>query len=121
MSTTVEAHTIAINAAILQDRRAEQGHKISEIKAVLTLSGHNTLYRQALALGLCRSTTWNLLTGGHKHGGLTADVVNTILTCPTLPEPVRMVILDYVQRKLAGDYGHSPKAIERFRARLLVA
>ena len=80
----------------------------------------HTLHRQAVALGLCRSTTWNLLTGGHKHCGLTADVVNAILSCPMLPEPVRLIIHDYVQRKLAGDYGHSANAIARFRARLLV-
>jgi hypothetical protein len=120
MSTTVGVRSAAINAAILQEKRAAQAHKINEIKAALASTGHNTLYHQALALGLCRSTTWNILTGGHKHGGLTADVVNTIRNCPTLPEPVRAIVNDYVRRKLAGEYGHSEKAIARFKARLLV-
>jgi hypothetical protein len=120
MSTTVEVRTGAIGAAILQDKRAAQAHKIGGIKAALASSGCRTLSRQAFALGLCRSTTWNLLTGGHKHCGLTADLVNSMLRSPTLPEPVGLVILDYVQRKLAGEYGHSARAIERFRDRLLV-
>jgi hypothetical protein len=97
----------AINAAILQVKRAAQAHKVGEIKSALTSSGHKTLYHQAIALGLCRSTTWNILTGGHKHGGLTADVVNTILKCQTLPASVRLIIDDYVRGKIAGEYGHS--------------
>src|SRR5690349_21821745 len=121
MGTTVGVLTVAIDAAILQEKRAAQAHKIGEIRAALACSGCHTLHRQSVALGLCRSTTWNLLTGGHKHCGLTADVVNSILMCPTLPEPVRLVINDYVQRKLAGEYGHSANAIARFRSRLLVA
>jgi len=119
--TTVRVRTVTMGAAILHDQRAAQARKISEIRAALACSGCHTLHRQSVALGLCRSTTWNLLTGGHKHCGLTADVVNSILICPTLPEPVRLVIHDYGQRKLAGDYGHSAQAIARFRSRLLVA
>lgn len=118
MGTKIEVRSVAIHAAVLQDKRAAQAHKIGEIKSALASSGLNTLYHQALALGLCRSTTWNILSGGHKHGGLTADVVNAILGCPTLPESVRSIINDYVRRKLAGDYGHSAAAIARFKDRL---
>ena len=118
MSIPVEVRSIALGAAILSDKRVAQTHKIAEIKAALSASGHHTLYHQALALGLCRSTAWNILSGGHKHGGLTADVINTILNCPTLPQSVRLVVFDYVERKLAGEYGHSEKAIARFKARL---
>jgi hypothetical protein len=119
MSATVRVVTVAINADNFQEKRAAQARKINEIKAALVSCGCYTLNRQALALGLCRSTTWNLLTGGHKHRGLTADVINSILSCPELPEPVRFVINDYIQCKLAGEYGHPANAIARFRTRLL--
>ena len=121
MSSTVGVLAAAINAAVLQEKRAAQAHKIGEIKTTLASSGCHTVNNQALALGLCRSTTWHLLTGGHKHCGLTARVVNTILSSPLLPAPVRLVIRDYVQRKLAGEYRHSANAIARFKSRLPIA
>jgi len=114
MSVTIEV----TGAAILHAKRAAQAEKIDQIRAALASCDCHTLDSQALALGLCRSTTWHLLTGGHKHCGLTGDVVNTILSHQTLPEQVRSVVLDYVQRKLAGEYGHSADAIARFRVRL---
>ncbi|WP_068017116.1 hypothetical protein [Rhodoplanes sp. Z2-YC6860] len=118
MSTRRQIQTAAINAAVLRDQKTAQAFKIREIKAALASSGHHTLYHQALALGLCRSTTWNILSGGHKHVGLTADVVNTILGCQTLPDTVKLIVNDYARRKLAGEYGHSEKAIARFEERL---
>ena len=106
------------DAASPQQKRAAQARKIYEIRSALESSGFKTLDRQADALGLRRSTTWNLLSGRHKQSGMRADVINAILNCPKLPDPVRLVIEDYVQRKLGGEYGHTARSIARFRAQL---
>jgi hypothetical protein len=73
---------------------------------------------QANALGLCRSTTWTVLKGNYKGSGLSATTIDNILLAPQLPSVVRVKILEYVEEKAAGSYGHSKEQRSRFIARL---
>src|SRR5262249_1726558 len=63
---------------------------------------------QASALGLPRSTTWTILHTKHKNSGLAASVIKQILAQPRLPSLVRRKVLEYVEQKSAGAYGHNP-------------
>jgi hypothetical protein len=98
--------------------KAQQASKIREIKAALLHSGLITLDEQANALGLCRSTTFAILKGDHKASGLSAIIVNRMLSAPKLPPLVRTKILEYVQEKTSGLYGHSNRLIHKFAARI---
>jgi hypothetical protein len=97
--------------------KARQASKIRELKAALLHSGLITLDEQANALALCRSTTWAILKGDHKASGLSAIIVNRMLSAPKLPPLVRTKILEYVREKTNGLYGHSDKLIRKFAAR----
>src|SRR5689334_3779037 len=98
--------------------KALQVRKIQEIGEALVASGVSNLDDQASALGLCRSTTWSLLNASHKHSGLSAGVVNAILGSPRVPPAVRTKVLEYVEEKISGQYGHGPHQISRFAARV---
>jgi hypothetical protein len=100
--------------------KARQTAKIRELGDALVASGLHTLDEQATALGLPRSTTWTILRANHKASGLTATVITRMLATPRLPPRVRAVILEYVQEKAAGAYGHSKMQLRRFAARLSV-
>jgi len=100
--------------------KARQSLKIRELGEALTAEGLVTLDEQAIALGLCRSTTWTILKGNHKSSGLSATVINRMLAAPQLPPLVRSKILEYVEDKTAGLYGHSKAQVSRFTARLSV-
>jgi len=95
-----------------------QTRKIAEFKDVLILEGHVTLAAQAVALGLGRSTTWTVLRANHKASGLSASVVARILKAPQLPCSVREKVIEYVEEKRAGSYGHNERQIKRFVAGL---
>ena len=73
---------------------------------------------QADALGLCRSTTWAILQANHKHSGLTAAVIHRMLESRRLPSSVRSKVLEYVEEKLSGRYGHNAKQLRHFSQRL---
>jgi hypothetical protein len=77
-----------------------------------------TLDEQANALGLGRSTTWAILKGDHKASGLSAIIVNRMLSAPKLPPLVRTKILEYVREKTSGLYGHNDRLIHKFAARI---
>src|SRR3954462_1320887 len=94
--------------------KALQSHKIKQIGEALVAAGVSNLDAQASALGLCRSTTWALLQASHKHSGLSAGVINTILQSKRLPPEVRSKVLEYVEEKISGQYGHRPQQISRF-------
>jgi len=98
--------------------KARQAQKIREIGAALEAAGHLTIQDKAHALGLSRSTTFALLKADHKNSGLTATLVNTILASPKLPETVRMRLLEYVDDKISGRFGHNPIQLRRFVSRL---
>ena len=94
--------------------KARQSAKISELKEALATAGIHTLDKQAKALGLNRSTTWTVLQANHKNSGLSAATIGRILAAPQLPPLVRGKILEYVEEKAAGMYGHSAKLRRKF-------
>jgi hypothetical protein len=112
------AKNLVLEGVPARSKREAHSDKIAEIKNVLIACGLIGLDDQAEALGIKRTTAWHLLSGRHKQGGMSASVISDIRRSPKLPDRVRVVIEDYVVRKLAGQYGHSKLAIARFRQRL---
>jgi hypothetical protein len=100
------------------EMKARQTSKIRELGDALVTSGLRTLDEQARALGLPRSTTWTLLASNHKASGLSATVINRMLAAAQVPLLVRARILEYLDEKIAGLYGHSKIQLRRFGARL---
>jgi hypothetical protein len=100
------------------ETKARQCAKIREIRATLVAEGLFSLDEQAAALGLSRSTAWVLAKGHHKASGLTAALIKKMLASPRLPGTVRGQILEYVQEKAAGLYGHHLQLRRRFVAQL---
>ena len=94
------------------EMKARQSDRIRELRTTLCAVGFITLEAQAKALGLPRSTTWAILKGNHKHSGLSAATINRMLAAPQLPLLIRAKIVEYVDEKLAGSYGHS-RALRR--------
>jgi hypothetical protein len=101
-----------------REMKARQTAKIREIGDALCAAGYLSLDEQAVALGLCRSTTWTVLQASHKSSGLTAALVNRMLVAPGLPPAVRAQILQYVEEKAAGLYGHCDTRRRKFVAAL---
>jgi hypothetical protein len=100
------------------DMKAQQSAKIRELGDALVAAGIFALDDQAEALGLSRSTTWTILKGNHKASGLSATIINRIFAVPQLPSLVRTKVLEYVEEKAAGCYGHSDTLRRRFVTRL---
>jgi hypothetical protein len=98
--------------------KQRQRLKIKQIGAALYEAGHVSLDEQARVLGVCRSTTWVLLQAKHKSAGLSAVLINRILEAPELPPSVRTRILEYVEEKAAGIYGHTQSRRRSFMQRL---
>jgi hypothetical protein len=101
--------------------KARQRSKIKEIGDALVASGFVTLPEQANALGLSRSTAWTLLRAVHKNSGLSAVLINRMLSVPQIPPLVRDKIVEYIQEKSAGLYGHRRRPLRRFTEHLSVA
>jgi len=101
-----------------RDLKTKQSLKIQELGPVLVAAGIITLDEQAEVLGLSRSTTWAVLQGNHKCSGLSAGVVSRMLSSPRLPSSVRRTILEYIEEKSAGSYGHSKERLSKFVAQL---
>jgi hypothetical protein len=91
-----------------------QSARIREIANALTDSGFRTLDTKANALGVSRSTAWTILRSAHKSSGLSARIINRILARNQLPPLVRAKVLEYVEEKIDGRYGHSKKLRRRF-------
>ena len=107
------------NACIDQlEYHVKQCSKIRELRQALVAAGYLTLAQQTESLGLRRSTAWMILQGNHKHSGLSAATIKRMLTSPQLPPPAKKIILEYVEEKLAGAYGHNQTQLRRFRERL---
>jgi hypothetical protein len=100
------------------DLKDRQSSKIKELSGALVAAGFCSLDEQADALGLSRSTTWTILKAKHKNYGLSAALVNRILQRPGLNRRIRAKILEYVQEKAAGSYGHNQNQLRRFKHRL---
>jgi hypothetical protein len=94
--------------------KARQSAKIREIADALISAGFTTLDEQADILGVCRSTAWTLLKSTHKGSGLSAKVISRMLTVRQLPPLIRRKILEYVEDKASGQYGHSAKLRRKF-------
>ena len=101
--------------------KSKQCAKIKEIRTALISLGFLSLDEQAAVLGLGRSTAWAVMKGNHKASGLSATILSRMLGAPGLPDAVGVRILEYVQEKAAGIYGHSHKQRQQFIARLSVS
>ena len=99
-------------------RKLQQSAKIREIGEALAASNVRTLDHKAEVLGLSRSTTWALLQGNHKSSGLSVMVINRVLATPGLPPEVRVKVIEYIEEKTAGHYGHSKFVRRKFVNRL---
>src|SRR5262245_31864756 len=104
--------------ASFSEMKARQSSKIREFENALITAGYKTLDQQAKVLGLSRATTWTLLKGSHKASGLSAAVINRMLEAPQLPSLVQAKIIEYVQERIAGLYGHNKAQVRRFVALL---
>src|SRR5262249_13052430 len=100
-----------MKASDVLEMKARQCAKIKELREVLIATGFRSLDEQAKALGLSRSTTWTIINASHKNSGLSASVINRILAKPQLPSLVRATVVEYVEDKLAGLYGHNKKSL----------
>jgi hypothetical protein len=101
-----------------QGLKERQSSKIKELSDALVAAGFLSLDGQATALGLSRSTTWTILKAKHKNYGLSGALINRILQRPGLDRRVRAKIIEYVQEKASGYYGHNKAQLRRFRGRL---
>jgi hypothetical protein len=95
-----------------------QSQKIRELKNTLVALGFGTLDEQASVLGLRRSSAWSVLKGNHKGSGLSAGTIRCLLQAPQLPAAARAKILEYVEEKASGAYGHNKPQLRRFIAQL---
>lgn len=102
----------------LKEAKARQTRKIREFNHALTASGFEGLDARAKILGISRSTTWTILCANHKASGLSAKTINRILSSPQLPTRVRVLLLEYLEEKSAGRYGHNKQRITKFARRL---
>jgi hypothetical protein len=100
--------------------KAKQCARIAELRFALMESGFDSLDEQARVLGLCRSTTWTLLRANHKASGLSATLINRMWLVPQMPELVRATILQYVEEKATGVYGHNQKQRRKFIQQLSI-
>ena len=96
----------------ISDLKARQAAKVREIGEALVTAGYDNLDAQAAALGLSRSTTWTIIRGTHKSSGLSAAILNRMLSAPDLHSLVRRKILEYTLEKSAGLYG-TPRNCQR--------
>jgi hypothetical protein len=110
----------AANLQTVARLKARQSAKIRDIAKALRAGGFDTLDAQARVLGVGRSTAWTILKSKHKGSGLSAKVVNRMLSVRQLPPLVRKTVLEYVEEKASGRYGHSAKIRRKFITALSV-
>ena len=115
INRAVERRTPALTNS---DMKTMQCSKIRELRQALVEAGYLTLCQQAGGLGVGRSSAWAILQGNHKSSGLSAATIKRMLTSQQLPAPARKILLEYVQEKSAGAYGHNEAQLRKFRERL---
>jgi len=98
--------------------KARRSIKLREVEVALRRAGLIALDEQARALGLSRTTTWKILRGNRRSSEPSAATINRILCAPRLPLPVRIKILEYVQERVSGMYGHDKSQLRRFSIRI---
>ena len=118
MNTVNRAVERRPSAFTSSDMKAMQCSKIRELRQALVKAGYLTLGQQAEILRLGRSTAWAVLRGNHKSSGLSAASIKRMLASQQLPPPVRKILLEYVEEKSAGAYGHNQAQLRKFRERL---
>jgi hypothetical protein len=100
------------------DQKSRQAAKIAELANEIEQAGLLKLDEQAKALGLERSTAWMILQGNHKASGISAKIINRMLTSIHLPQNVKAVLIEYIEEKAAGIYGHGNKECKKFVEKL---
>src|SRR6476619_584869 len=110
--------TRAASGSCPSELKARQASKIAEIRQALVAAGYDTITKQAVVLGLSRSSAWAVLRGAHKSSGLSASIINRVLRSQELPPAARKIIEEYVQEKLLGAYGPNDKSLRQFRIQL---
>ncbi len=98
--------------------KLRQSAKLRELDTALEADGCIGLQAKADALGLSRSTTWVILSGLHKHSGLTASTLKRMLDSPRLGTGARAHILEYIADKRAGRFGSRSPGLRRFEKHL---
>jgi hypothetical protein len=93
----------------MREKKRLQSEKIRAIGEALRSAGIDTLKLQVEILGLSRSTTYWLMRAEHKHSGVSKKVVQAMLASAKLPASVRAAIVEYVEGKRTGAYGHNVK------------
>jgi hypothetical protein len=106
------------NRLSLGERKAIQARKIEELRKAVCAGGPVSLSEHAELLGLGRSTAWALLNRPYKNSGLTAGVIKRMLASPKLPQGTHAILIQYVEEKANGLYGHSRVQRRRFVAAL---
>ena len=101
-------------SSIVARMKARQCAKLRDLRQALIDAGFQSLDQQATALGLGRSTAWAVLQGHHKASGLSAAIVSRMMASSGLPQSARSILLEYIQEKSAGAYGHSRRQLGRF-------
>src|ERR1700745_3583561 len=105
-------------AASFARAKARQRIKMGEVEAALRRVGLVALDEQAKALGISRTTTWRLFRSDYNGSEPSAVIINRILCAPRLPLPARIKILEYIQERVSGVYGHSESQSRRFSIRI---
>ena len=108
--------TLSVSA--LREAKARQSSKIRCLSETLIAAGFLTLDAQAKVLGLARSTAWTIFRSTHKGSGLSAATINRMLRSPGLPLAVRAKLIEYVEEKASGAYGHSKTHLRKFCAQI---
>jgi hypothetical protein len=101
-------------SSIIARMKARQCEKLRDLRQALIDAGFQSIDHQATALGLGRSTAWAVLQGHHKASGLSAAIVSRMMASSGLPQSARSILLEYIQEKSTGAYGHNGRQLGRF-------
>jgi hypothetical protein len=82
-------------------RTAPQNYtvRLQDIGDALVAAGYTSLDEQAKALGVTRSTAWNIVNGKNKLDRLARKTTKRILANPDTPPSVRAIIQQYLAER----------------------
>ena len=109
--TTLDDPRHGVAIAAMKNR---QSAKIQEFAHTLSRAGLVGLDDQARALGLSRSTAWTIISASHKSTGISPAIIDRMLASSSLPSSLRVKIIEYVEERAAGLYGHNRAQRRRF-------
>jgi hypothetical protein len=118
MSSGGSKQSASDRAPSCSGQKSRQRSKIKEISRAVQEAGIYKVDEAAKALGLDRSTAWTILKGNHKGSGISAKTIMRMLTSPHLPRSVRVALLEYIEERTAGHYGHGEAKCRAFRMKL---